>query len=61
MTSYVKIESWHILDESEEVPETLCGLHPTDDSVFDTKLSLTEKSCETCLRLNAAGDFTDEA
>ena len=50
---YVKIRSWHILKTWTRVPNrfiTLCGrggYGESADSFGD------EKSCETCLRINA--------
>ena len=57
---YVKIDSWHIVSDDDSDGETLCGLHPDADAETDGELRLTDKSCESCLRIQMSRQ-ADEA
>jgi hypothetical protein len=54
MTTWVQFDAWHVLEEDQpaDTPRvTLCGLHPDEDAPLEDELPLSDKSCETCLRL----------
>jgi hypothetical protein len=54
---YIKIRSWHVVSTWTRVPGhaiTLCGKSASgEQSPF---LPISEKSCETCLRLKVKND-----
>jgi len=53
---WVKVKSWHVLKyryTEGHGGRTLCGLWADADKPRSDDLFLTEKSCETCLRLMA--------
>lgn len=53
---YMKIRSWHRVREWTRVPGraiTLCGR--TVSGQQSVTLPMTEKSCETCLRIDSRG------
>jgi len=64
MPRYFKIQSWHVTAGFDGVAEleSRCGKKGNDSSLTADELPLGEKSCETCLRLDASDrDATKEA
>lgn len=60
MQMWVKIESWH-LEKDDESGESWCGRDLVDAPVerYEPELPLSEKSCETCLRLWSAAQANE--
>ena len=60
MGEYIKIVSWHVILTPTRVPNryvTLCGRRATGHT---SPVLPAEKSCETCLRLEARRDDRED-
>lgn len=55
--TYIRSRSWHVLAKvTAEGWRTRCGINLTESAVVSDSLPLDEKSCESCLRYNAADE-----
>lgn len=55
--TFLKLRSWHLLAKVTAAGwETRCGRTVNQDARVSDALPSNEKSCEVCLRLNAADE-----